>query len=282
MNITTNFDVLDFNSTDIDKLIYNNTLVWQKLNKKTIADSSSISYEAYPLGLINYKIEGNIQQASTPTEANPVYPQGCGVYDSQTETYNLPITISNGTDSSTHIVPLGSEPLCLLFPSNTKYIDSIDYKTKTLTRYMKKIVLTGNENWVAKGTSSGRYQYFQFKVGELNQYYGIAKCSHYVYKLIDEYNNNIGISFSNIQSLYDPSGGYIMVRPSDYSSLNSFKTFLQNQNTNGTPVVVWISLSTPIIETISMPDLPTYYGNNTLTVGGTIPPKGIEIEGRII
>lgn len=168
MNITTNFDVLDFNSTDIDKLIYNNTLVWQKLNKKTIADSSSISYEAYPLGLINYKIEGNIQQASTPTEADPVYPQGCGVYDSQTETYNLPITISNGTDSSTHIVPLGSEPLCLLFPNKTTYRDSIDYKTKTLIKYMKKIVLTGNENWVAKGTSSGRYQYFQFKVGELN------------------------------------------------------------------------------------------------------------------
>jgi hypothetical protein len=93
----------------------------------------------------------------------------------------------------------------------------------------------------------------------------------------------------------------LRIRPENVSttSLNDFKTYLQQQYTAGTPVTIWYVLAEPetavvneplhkistYADTISMAqagvEISTTKGFNTITTGTTVLPSNIEVKGVI-
>ena len=127
---------------------------------------------------------------------------------------------------------LAENPLCGI----DEHKDALDLSTGGATRSIKKLVLTGDEDWTA-GASNIRY--IATLAGAEMQ--GI--CSHFTYGDSTE-NENFDIVPSRSQIRFNNSG---------YSTLSDFIAFLRLQYANGTPVTIWYVLETPETETITVP-----------------------------
>ena len=181
--------------------------------------------------------------------------------------YKIPITIGSNTN---YIYT--KEPIRKI----GNYADVVN-SDGSITRNIKKLVLTGEENWQEWGQSSNdRY----FRITQfLQAISGKVVCTHYVSP--DE---NISIS-NTVQGckVQDSSsyGRLLIIRPPEYQiwDADDFKTYLTQQYQNGTPVTVWYVLATPdTTETTTMPTLTTINGKNTATIGTTIAPSSITIN----
>lgn len=219
--------------------------------------------------LEDYRISGNTIQNGTPTPEAPVDVVGCGAWDETHQSYKLPLTV-NGTE---YPIYLGS---C------------------QTTRRIRKLVLTGEENWhILNG-----FMYIDtIQPDYLRSTATTLICSHY--------RATGGVSTgSELQNgwcaLYIfPSLQRLYIRDDNYTSVTDFVSYLASEYAAGTPVTVWYVLATPetgivneplhkigdYADTITMAQagvtIPTVAGENTLTIDTTVQPSSVTIRGRI-
>lgn len=216
--------------------------------------------------IISLTIKGNGQQSGTPSPQNIVPFDGCGGWDSDANSYKIPLTCASQT------TPL--------------YLGEV-----STTRRIKKLVLTGEE--------SGYLQLSENNIfairGVLNQAPELllvgGYCTHYKY-------NNVVSSLSQNMS----NGDFVLNKiVDDYSfsikddsllSAAELRQYIAQQYAAGTPVTVWYVLAEPTTAIVNEPlmkigdyadelttttPIPTARGSNTLTVDATVQPSEVSI-----
>lgn len=218
--------------------------------------------------LQDYRIYGNTVQNGTPTPENPVEVQGCGEYDAELNGYKIPVTVSNGTNSITTPVYIGSEPLHKI----GDYADYVDFKRGVVVRRIKKLVLTGNENWVKE--TGNTYAIEGIPLMRLG--YCDTLCTHYViatsYKALTS--TDCTFSLSRRPALF--------IHDNRCTTASALKSYLATQYAAGTPVTVWYVLDEPEEEPLeNLLPIQTIKGTNILTADTTVQPSNIWIKGKI-
>ena len=156
------------------------------------------------------------------------------------------------------------------------------------TRRIKKWVLDGTEGWIK--TRNEKY-YINASTGcptdYLKQKITTSICSHY------QSQNNTASGSNEVEAghfcFYTGGGFELYISETTISSAADFKTYLQQQYANGTPVTVWYVLrseTTGIVneplmkignyaDSISGISIPTTAGANTLDVQTTLKPSEV-------
>lgn len=163
------------------------------------------------------------------------------------------------------------------------------------TRRIKKLVLTGEEDWGYSATGTRNYISIDdayARGNRLTQCY----CSHYAClyngEPIDAVpNNSIYINLFNNRARF-------FIKTEEYQSADSFKSYLAAQYAAGTPVTIWYILAEPetgivneplhkigdYADTISFAQagvtIPTVSGVNVLDTTLTVKPSEVYIKGR--
>lgn len=230
------------------------------VSEKTISGTPPLTFNSNGTPLIDYTIYGNSIQDGTPTPTSPVAVNGVG-------------TLSSGN----YIIPI-----------STNGVININLNSVPTTRKIKKLVLTGDENWSI--TSNNR-----LRIGLSEQLRSIEPiCSHYKGSTATAWGNLLD------KSITVSIAGYLAIYDTTYDNTADFKSYLAQQYANGTPVTVWYVLIEPTTSTVNEPlmkigdyadsvsysqagvTIPTASGNNTLDVQTTPKPSNISItyKGR--
>lgn len=161
------------------------------------------------------------------------------------------------------------------------------------TRRIKKLVLTGSEDWTSfdqSGTTLYRCaNSLTGKLAESPVDTMICNCLQAVSSRGACASTSNSISVYNVQSDSRP---VVNVNP---MTLSEWTTFIQQQYANGTPVTVWYALATEETGIVNEPlmkigsyadeitktgtgvDIPTVNGSNTLSVNTTVQPSEMSI-----
>ena len=223
-----------------------------------------LTFTANGRPLLDYLIYGNMEQNDTPTPENPIMPSGCGELETtgvHAGQYKLPI-ISNSTITNIYLGEVQT------------------------TRRIKKLVLTGDENW-KKRTYGNPNHTFEYVVPSAII---DGLCSHYGY-----YPSS---SIDKIDGIYLTNTTAIIVTDLRFTTATDFKAYLAAQYAAGTPVTIWYVLKNPTTgivneplmkigdyaDTVSMEqagvNIPTNKGSTTLDVNTTIKPSNVYIKYR--
>ena len=213
--------------------------------------------------LASLEIKGKTEQYSTPTYNVPSDLISVGVYNDETEKYNIEVTITNGANSNTFIYSL-NEPLRSIEDiSDLLYIQNGHLY---IERKIGNVVLDGSEgNWYANRPSSWASRTHRFAnlflqdliIKPLNDD-ETAKvlCNYFIpttYNENIEKTNGITVSTNGVLYIYDESIETI--------SASNFKAWLSTNKPN-----IQYALQTPIIEDLGEINIPSSYvgQNNTL------------------
>ena len=161
-----------------------------------------------------------------------------------------------------------SEPLCGI----GTYTDSLGLSTGILTRRIKKLVLTGAENW-RLAQSGGLFVY-----SGVRDYYRLSNAktcllTHYIAQ--PNFNSNAqaidkhAAFYSNPTYLYND----FYIFDSSFENASAFKAYLADQYAAGTPVTVWYVLAEPEVSTITIPSGLTGTLEGYLIQDGTPTPE---------
>ena len=228
-----------------------------KVMKPYISGVPPFTFKSDGENLRDWFITGQTVQASTPTPSTPVDVSGVGTLSGSD--YIIPITCGGQTTN----IYLGSA---------------------VGTRRIKKLVLTGSEDWT-KSTREGIAR-FATNIIDIAGDYTDGYVSHYTYSYAN-IDNNAYIG-TNLNVLY--------ILDNRYATAAEWKTYLAQQYANGTPVTIWYVLATPEVAATNEPlmkigtyadeltktgagvNIPTTNGSNTLTVGTTVQPSEMSIE----
>jgi hypothetical protein len=246
-----------------------NSNAWSDGNEYIMGTASEVHtnalFDIYPNDTtITAEIKGNTVQSGTPSPSQPCDVVGVGELETSGEhagQYKIPILNNSQTTNV--------------------YIGEVQ-----TTRKIKKLVLTGQEDWweapYAAIPSLKRYGLTLSStviIGSRD-----AFCTHYVTTIVSNDSIQIG---SNMKSLYisDNENG---------ATLSDWKTYLQQQYSNGTPVCVWYVLATettgivnePLMkigdyaDTISSISLTTPPGEKSFSVETAVKPSEITLNFR--
>lgn len=228
---------------------------------KELEGAPPLTFTANGQPLLDYLISGNTVQNGTPTPENPIMPIGCGELE------------TTGVHAGQYKLPL---------TSTGQNVDIYLGEAQT-TRKIKRLVLTGDEDWVL---NNNRLM-FIFKTTGAVSYENLA-CTHYVG--VKSFSEVYGITNSTAVT---ERGIYINRGSTDVSD---FKSFLAAQYAAGTPVTIWYVLAEPetgivneplmkigdYADTVSMEQagvsIPTNKGSTTLDVDTTIKPSNVYIK----
>ena len=202
-----------------------------------------------------------------------------------------------GTEDTNVMLNLGSTALpyepygykILITVNGTEY--PIYLGNVQTTRQIKKLVLTGEEDWQAHSSLSNLY--FLDNNDYLFSKTNISICSHY--KSID----NAGASHLSNNTMCFYYGGStvrrLYIKDENIATADDLKSYLATEYANGTPVTVWYVLADPktgivneplhkigdYADTISLSQsgiiVPTIAGTNTITTGTTVLPSSISV-----
>ena len=139
-----------------------------------------------------------------------------------------------------------------------------------VTRYIKKLVLTGQESgWTDRPnyTYADRFVLQTTTIPNNSQlicsHFPVVYSSQQTYPYIwDNYDEQLIVNFSEKGT----------------TTLAQFKAFLATQYQNGTPVAVWYTLTTAETETVTAPTISTIEGEQTFDVDTTLKPSEVTIE----
>lgn len=144
------------------------------------------------------------------------------------------------------------------------YADTLCYAEQKVERYIKELILTGEEEW-------------------------------FEYSLADTYrislSGNTGITAHGLSTHFKcvattselVHGSFVSGTNSSYfkyenSSLSDFKSYLTEQYAAGTPVKVWYVLATPETESVELPEVPTFNGTTVLDVNTEVKPSEVYVK----
>ncbi len=218
--------------------------------------------------LLDWRIVGNTVQGGNPTPSNPVDVVGVGKLETSSEhsgQYEIGILSANTTTSI--------------------YLGEVE-----TTRKIKKLVFDGTENFErAEIQEQVRYSYRALDT--LGKPLSTCISTHFRWVSPNPENPQVGdmtgSAFGNAYRLFIFS---------DKPTLADFQAYLAAQYANGTPVTIWYVLATPekavvneplqkignYADTLSMTDtgivIPTFRGNNVLTVDTTVQPSEVYIK----
>lgn len=144
-----------------------------------------------------------------------------------------------------------NNPLCGI----GTYKDMLSLETGAITREIKKLVLTGEENW---NYSSSSMVYW---VGNVPSDYDntlisqiTTVCSHYI--CIPNNTGFSGMVNGNLR-LYakdvSPTAHELYIKDENYTTTEDFKSYLAAQYAAGKPVTIWYVLSTSETDQITVP-----------------------------
>lgn len=163
------------------------------------------------------------------------------------------------------------------------------------TRQIVKRELTGEEQWASAG--AGASIYYQLNIGALNSVItGVSLSSHFENAQISTSTTDVGVRVYNSSS---SNLAALNIRPenvsTDYNTAAKFKQWLADQNTAGTPVIVYYVRTTAIASTVNEPlmkideyadsidstqsgvTIPTTGGTATIDVDTTVKPSELEL-----
>lgn len=118
------------------------------------------------------------------------------------------------------------------------------------TRRVKKLVLTGEENWIYDSNGSQCYINITDAYAKGNRRTQ-CYCSHYICVYNGEPFNTIP-NHSIYINLYNNAARFY-IKNEEFTSAADFKSFLTQQYTAGTPVTVWYVLATPETAVVNEP-----------------------------
>ena len=182
--------------------------------------------------------------------------------------YQLTLTANSTTQNAYLAEPIG------------KIGDYADMAASSgvVTRYVKKLVLTGSEeNWGISGSTVMRLTVDGY-LRELNTL--IMCCTHF--KAKGNVSSYSYVAVGECSCLISQTGNnYMYFRHNTITDLDTFKVWLATQYNAGTPVTVWYVLASPQTESFTAPTISTVKGENVLTVDTTLAPSQISITGNI-
>jgi len=211
------------------------------------------------LGSGNF-IKGN-DVIPTSTPEAPIEIESVGEYDETTGKYKIPVKVSNSTEEITTNIYL-NEPLRKI----GDYEDYIDFKNKKVVRNIKEITFNGTENWKKNPYGTNAY-YLVDNTALTMQNLKLIDSTHF--KGVS-YNDRT-ITENNIIFI-DDSYDAINVRNTEHTNLNSFTTFLKNNQ-----VKVNYVLTTPMEEDIDLPDIKLFEGINVITIDTKIKTSEFKV-----
>lgn len=244
--------------------------------------------------------------AITDSENVPTSGNNLSIYSIVRRTDNTPITINTGTNTKYILVQLSSsqyltsiETLQIVEGSTapTKYIpyynettniyldeplrktkdgsyvDYIDFVNQKVVRNIKEVILDGNENWVtaSAGQNAVRFVWNTYqgaKIPSSLNVVGDILSDKFIPRTANETaNKKDGIAIAE-------SGKFVIYYELFKESTSTqFKTWLSQNN-----VTVDYVLATPTEESITLPNIPTINGNNTLNIETEITPSQVFIK----
>ena len=237
---------------------------------KELTGIPPLSFGADGTPLLDFLINGNMSQNGTPTPTNLIQPQECGELE----------TI--GTKAGQYKIPIAS--------ANTTtpvYLGEVQS-----TRRIAKYEFTGNESYYAynySGTSGVQVTYILDSNKSRSQGY----CNIYP----------VSTSAGTAHCVWLGSGGgdrtvYFVSILTDMgmSTIDEFKSYVQQQYANGTPITIWYILATETTgvvneplrkigdyaDTISMEQagvsIPTLNGQTAVDIDTTLKPSEVYIK----
>ena len=257
-------------------------LLAQKINKGGSGGEAELSgvppltFRSNGTPLLDYLISGNTVQSGTPSPTTPIMPEGTG-----DRTANL----LNNTATAKPYEPYGYKiPISCGGQTTNVYLGEVQS-----TRRINKLVLTGEESW---GRNSGNsVLYLAISDGGADNTI-TSMCNEYPAAAnVTAYANMTDKSIC-IKS----DGSAIWIKNTDITSVTNFKTYLQQQYANGTPVTIWYVLATPTTGIVNEPlmkigtyadsvsmeqagvQIPTNNGTTVIDVNTTLKPSEIYIK----
>lgn len=222
----------------------------------------------YPLGqTATIGLKGNTVQNGIPTPSTPIYPTECGDL------------VTSGEHAGQYEIPISSAG-----QTTPVYLGEVQS-----TRQIKKLVLTGEENWdwISNGTGS----YARLTIGQINSVVqNAAISSHFEQSEIISATTIVGVDVRNVAS---QNSATLNIRPNnaDTQDIQSFTGWLSDQYAASIPVCVWYVLATettgilnePIrkigdyADSVSVSNLPTTAGSQTFDVDTTLKPSEVSL-----
>ena len=259
--------------TAIVKCEPNTTYTIKKIassNRFTIATSSS-----YPQDSDIVNVLFNSTTETTATITTPAGASYLLIYVSTSSEQATPDMMLNTGSTAKSYEPYGYKiPILSAGVTTHIYLGS----TQT-TRLIKKLVLTGDEQWQSndEGTNNA---FFYINLDSPTASYGLS--THFTKQNIWSSNTVVGFGFEGTTM--------VRIRPDNAATLttSSFKQWLAAQYANGTPVIVWYVLATPETAIVNEPlmkigdyadtlsnaaSIPTTEGANSITVDTTVQPS---------
>lgn len=226
---------------------------------RTYSGAPPLSFLSNGQPLLSWTMYGNTMQNGTPTPTEPVPVQGVGDIDDGQ--YKIPILSGNVTTP-------------------------INLNTMKSTRRIKKLVLTGQEDdW-------------RTSLPLFNHTFGLRANVNISYALCNTaiWNTTPAQTINAFDMVYSSGNAVIRFNGTGIAtSVNSFKSYLQQQYAAGTPVTVWYILTEsetgivnePLMRIDNYADsisdvatIPTARGTNTLTIGTTVQPSSITLTAQ--
>lgn len=159
-----------------------------------------------------------------------------------------------------------------------EYSDYIDFANGKVVRQLGEVILDGDEDISRVSARSNKYRFVvgidninMIAISNMGDYNPILS-DKYISKNRDQtYANETGIGYGDGSSYYKN----LIIYDENLSSftIEQFKTWLQSNN-----VTVDYVLATPTEESITLPNIPTIDGNNTLNIETEITPSQVYIK----
>lgn len=183
--------------------------------------------------------------------------------------YKIPVTIGNTTTP----IYIGSDPLYRV----GEYADEIDFANQQIIRRVKKLVLDGTENW-AQISSTTIFWIFAPSQKSWNANTVCIAANGYkaiksIYGAVDPNKLKANEISCRLGSTY--------INDPRYTTVESFKDYLAERYSSGTPIILYYPFNTQTTSAITVPQLTAAVGDNTLTVDTTVKPSAVSITGHV-
>ena len=222
--------------------------------------------------LLDYLISGNTTQNGTPTPNNPIYPQGCG--ELENGQYKIPISSAGQT------TPI--------------YLGDVES-----TRQIKKLVLTGEEEYTQYGGVTGvgaRITVEDMRIPSSVAQRAEGYCTHFVPTSAPSTATGDNITFGTSSNIVYITLSVASQQAFNVTTYDEFKAWIAAQYAAGTPVTVWYVLATPETGIVNEPlmkigdyadtlskeqagvQIPTNNGSTTVDVDTDVKPPEVSIN----